>query len=83
MGRCHDAKYRQDVLLRYIVWFVGRYHYPPTMEEMRSGLRWSTKSLVDYHLRVLEDEGKIERERNDAGVALPRGLNVVTSQVRV
>jgi hypothetical protein len=56
MGYCQFAEYRRMALLRFIVWFINRNHYPPTIEEMRAGMRWSSKSLVAYHLDGLEEE---------------------------
>lgn len=61
MGYCHQADYRREMLLRFIDGFIAREHYPPTIEEMRRGLGWSTKSLVVFHLEALEAEGLIER----------------------
>jgi repressor LexA len=40
----------QQRLLTFIADFTARHGYPPTVEEIRSGLGWSTKSLVAYHI---------------------------------
>jgi hypothetical protein len=53
---------KQRALLTFLQTFIADHHYPPTFEEMRTGLRWSTKSLVDYHLTALETLGYIRRE---------------------
>ena len=63
---------KQEAILSYIEEFVTTHHYPPTYEEIRSGLGLSTKSLVDYHLTALEEAGFIRRERST-----PRGLRLV------
>ncbi len=63
---------KQQRLLEFIQDFMARNHYPPTYEEMRVGLDWSTKSLVDYHLSKLEAAGRIKRE-----YALPRTIRLV------
>jgi repressor LexA len=66
---------RQQAILNFIQDFMARHHYPPTYEEIRSGLGLSTKSLVDYHLTALEDAGVISRDR-----ATPRGLRLVNGE---
>jgi repressor LexA len=63
---------KQQAILNFIQDFMARHHYPPTYEEIRSGLGMSTKSLVDYHLTALEEAGVIRRDR-----ATPRGLRLV------
>jgi repressor LexA len=65
---------KQQQILRFIEDFMARHHYPPTYEEIRSGLGLSTKSLVDYHLTALEGAGFICRDR-----ATPRGLRLVNA----
>ncbi len=63
---------KQQAILSYIEDFVSDHHYPPTYEEIRSGVGLSTKSLVDYHLSALEEAGFLRRER-----LTPRGLRLV------
>jgi len=53
---------RQQQLLTFIVSFAAKQQYPPTYEEIRVGLGWSSKSLVNYHLDQLEARGRIARE---------------------
>lgn len=57
---------RQQDLLDFIKEFSERQKYPPTFKEIRDGLAWSTKSLVDYHLLKLEEYGYIKRARHAA-----------------
>lgn len=52
---------RQTDLLVFIRTFTARNGYPPTIEEMRAGLGWSSKSMVAYHLADLEESGQITR----------------------
>ena len=66
---------KQQDILRFIQDFMARHHYPPTYEEIRSGLGLSTKSLVDYHLTALEEAGLIGRDR-----ATPRGLRLMNGE---
>ncbi|MCB9098020.1 MAG: repressor LexA [Anaerolineales bacterium] len=62
---------KQERMLAFIEEFVGSNGYPPTYEEIRAGLNISTKSLVDYHLGVLESADFITRIPNT-----PRGLRL-------
>ena len=41
--------------------FVEQKGYAPTMGEIQKGLGLSSKSLVEYHLKALEEEGIIDR----------------------
>jgi len=52
---------RQEKILDFIACFIKRHGYAPTYEEIRQGLAISNKSLVHYHLKVLEQAGKICR----------------------
>jgi len=51
--------------------FVEQKGYAPTMGEVQAALGLSSKSLVEYHLKVLEEEGVIEREPQTA-----RGIDI-------
>lgn len=55
---------KQQELLAFIEGFIEEKSYPPTLEEIRTGLAFSSKSLVNYHLDVLENEGYISRSPN-------------------
>lgn len=52
---------RQTALLNFIRGFISKNHYPPTYEEIRRGIGWSSKSLVSYHLDKLEAAGLLWR----------------------
>ena len=41
--------------------FIVQNGYAPTMDEIRNALSLSSKSLVEYHLRALEEEGMVDR----------------------
>jgi len=69
MGRLSK---RQDEMHGFIADFVNRKGYPPTHEEIRQGLKMSTKSLVNHHLKALESKGVIEREPDT-----PRGIKLL------
>lgn len=62
---------KQGEMLAFIESFVSENGYPPTREEIRTGLNISTKSLVNYHLEALENAALITRIPNT-----PRGLRL-------
>jgi repressor LexA len=62
---------KQEAMLAFIEEFVDENGYPPTYEEIKQGLNISTKSLVDYHLDVLENAACITRVPNT-----PRGIRL-------
>jgi len=67
---------RQREIHSFIEDFVNGKGYPPTHEEIRLGLKMSTKSLVNHHLRALEKKGKIERQPDTPrGIRLLNGLS--------
>jgi repressor LexA len=55
---------KQEEMLAFIQNFVGQNGYPPTYEEIRTGLGISTKSLVNYHLEALEAAQLLTRAPN-------------------
>lgn len=48
-------------VLEFIEDFTKRNSYPPTVREMCEGLKMSSTATVVYHLRKLEDQGKLSR----------------------
>lgn len=62
---------KQNEMLAFIEGFVQENGYPPTYEEIRTGLNISSKSLVNYHLDVLENSGLLTRSPNT-----PRGIRL-------
>lgn len=62
---------KQKQMLAFIESFVGTNGYPPTHEEIRTGLSISTKSLVNYHLEALEGAALLSRSPNT-----PRGIRL-------
>ena len=63
---------KQGEMLAFIESFVSQHGFPPTREEIRTGLNISTKSLVNYHLEALENAALITRIPNT-----PRGLKLM------
>lgn len=62
---------KQVEMLAFIENFMMQNGYPPTYEEIRTGLDISTKSLVDYHLGALENANLLTRVPNT-----PRGIRL-------
>lgn len=62
---------KQKQMLAFIENFVGKNGYPPTHEEIRAGLKISTKSLVNYHLEALQGASLLSRSPNT-----PRGIRL-------
>ncbi len=62
---------KQREMLAFIEDFVDEHGYPPTYEEIRCGLNISSKSLVNYHLEILENAGLLTRSPNT-----PRGIRL-------
>lgn len=62
---------KQGEMLAFIKSFVSKNGYPPTHEEIKTGLNISTKSLVNYHLQALENAALLTRIPNT-----PRGLRL-------
>jgi repressor LexA len=71
---------KQIALLDFIRDFVAKKTYPPTYEEIRVGLGWSTKSLVDYHLGMLERKGCIQRQAFQPRTIALTESNSITTQ---
>ncbi|MDQ7030320.1 MAG: LexA family transcriptional regulator [Ardenticatenia bacterium] len=61
----------QARILRFIADYHRQHGVAPTVREIQAGCHLSTTSLVDYHLRRLEEKGYIERIRRSArGIVL-------------
>jgi len=62
---------KQADMLAFIKGFVAEHNYPPTYEEIKTGLNISSKSLVKYHLEALENAQLLSRVPNT-----PRGIRL-------
>lgn len=49
-------------IVDFILQFMEKKGYPPTIRDIQSGCGISSTSVVDYHLKVLEKEGHIRRD---------------------
>ncbi len=63
---------RREAMLNFILQFIALQKYPPTVEEIRMGLGWSSKSLVALHLSRLNELGLIARVPGKA-----RGIQII------
>lgn len=63
---------RQQSIFDFIVAFSEDHSYPPTIREIQEGLNISSTSVVDYNLKVLEQNDHIRRNRN-----ISRGIELV------
>ena len=50
---------KRQALMAYIQQYIASHGYSPSIEEIRVACRFSSGSLVVYHLQVLERAGKI------------------------
>lgn len=48
-------------LLHYIAQYKEQHGYAPCFREIATDLGYSSKSVVSYHLRLLEEEGYLTR----------------------
>ncbi len=70
-------------VLNFISEFTKKNSYPPSVREMCQGLGISSTATIVYHLKKLEEQGKLSREksRNRAievsGVSMLSGIPVV------
>ena len=55
-----SAKRKQ--IVDFMLQFMEEKGYPPTVRDIQSGCGISSTSVVDYHLKVLEKEGRIRRD---------------------
>ncbi len=62
-GRPPDAEAmrRREVIWQYICQYAKQECVCPTFDEIMRGCKISTKSVVNYHVKMLIKEGRIER----------------------
>ena len=66
---------RQKAILEFIRKFQEENGYPPTIRDIGAGVGISSTSVVNYNLKILEREGKIERDPT-----VSRGIKLVESR---
>jgi repressor LexA len=53
---------KRQQIVDFILRFMEDKGYPPTVRDIQSGCGISSTSVVDYHLKVLEKEGRLRRD---------------------
>jgi repressor LexA len=69
---------KQGRILAFLEKFVAEKSYPPTIRDIVEGCKFSSTSVVDYNLRLLEKHGLIRRHRE-----ISRGIELVNNLSRV
>lgn len=64
-----------EKVLEFIENFMENNSYPPTVRDMCQGLKISSTATIVYHLRKLEEQGKIVRDKQKN-----RAIDVVNSK---
>ena len=62
---------RQEKILSFVGHYGDRHGYPPTIREIRVAAEVSSTSVVDYHLKALQEKGYLERDP-----AVSRGMRL-------
>jgi repressor LexA len=74
---------KQARILDFIQGFHAKNQRPPTNREIGRGVGIRSTSHVNYHLRILEEKGRLERIRNTSrGLRLKTGVHT-DNQVRM
>jgi repressor LexA len=63
---------KQRKIVEFIADFVGQHPYPPSVRQIQDGSVISSTSVVAYHLKLLEKEGYIERDKE-----ISRGIRLL------
>ncbi len=63
---------RQEQMIEFIQVFQDEHGYPPTIREIGAAVGISSTSVVNYNLEKLEEQGRIERNRD-----VSRGLRLL------
>ena len=67
-----SASDKRNRIMKFIKEFINDRGYAPTIAEIQSGCEISSKSVVEYHLKALEREGRIRRDAE-----LSRAIEVI------
>jgi len=66
-----------NLILSYIMVYVAKNGYSPTIREIRDGCAISSTSLVYYYLEKLHDNGDIKRDRGiSRSIVIPKNKAV-------
>ena len=66
---------KKDAILRYLTRYQTENGYSPSQREIRDACSFSSTSIVNYHLNILEHHGYIVRPRHIARAIIitPKG----------
>lgn len=68
----YEGASRRKAIIEFIRSFVEDHPYPPTVRDIQNGLKISSTSVVEHHLRVLERDGLLRRD-----FKVSRGMELV------
>lgn len=75
---------KQKEVLDFLINFLEKYSYPPTIRDIKEGLKFSSTSLVAFHLNALEEKSYIKRDpKVFRGVKILRGSKKEKVTVRL
>src|SRR3989338_8994983 len=57
---------RQKEVLDFVKKFINKKKYPPTLEEIRDGLKLSAVSTIHQHIEALAEKGYLRKSGNYA-----------------
>ncbi len=60
-------------ILEFIILYIKKYGYPPTVREIGEGVNLKSTSSVNSHLKKMLETGMIE---TDAGIGCPRAIRI-------
>lgn len=63
----------RKAILKYIIDYIQKHGYPPTVREIGDGVGLKSTSTVQNHLTIMLDEGMIE---SDGKISSPRAIRV-------
>lgn len=63
----------RKAILKYIINYIQKHGYPPTVREIGDGVGLKSTSTVQNHLTIMLDEGMIE---SDGKISSPRVIRV-------
>ncbi|MFH1551930.1 MAG: transcriptional repressor LexA [bacterium] len=64
---------RQKEILDYIKKYKIKYHYAPSLEEIKKHLKLASVSTVHFHIKKLQNAGHLHKEQNQ-----PRSISTIT-----
>lgn len=72
-----------EKVLNFITEFTKKNSYPPSVREMCKGLGISSTATIVYHLKKLEEQGKLSREKSRNRAIEVSGVQMFSSGIPV